>query len=92
MKDCLFCKFISKEKDCPIIYEDEYTFVVLDARPATTKGGHSLVIPKKHYGLISDVPDDDLAHIAATSKKVCKALLKRHFRQELDPYIGPLDY
>ena len=52
MKDCLFCQFIRKEKDSPIIYEDEHTFVMLDARPATAEGGHSLVMPKKHYDLL----------------------------------------
>jgi len=76
MKECLFCKFISRERDCPIIFEDEHTFVMLDKRPATTKGGHSLVIPKKHYDLITDIPDDELAHIAKTIKKLSNALLK----------------
>jgi len=76
MKDGLFCQFIKKEKESPIIYEDEHTFVMLDARPATAKGGHSLVMPKKHYELLTDMPDKELAHVAATIKKVSKALLK----------------
>ena len=76
MKDCLFCQFIRKEKKCPVIYEDEHTFVMLDVRPATVQGGHSLVMPKKHYELITEIPDDELAHVAATIKKVSKALLK----------------
>lgn len=73
---CLFCQFIKGEKDRPVVYEDEHTFVMLDARPATTHGGHSLVMPKKHYELITDIPDEELACLAATIKKVSKALLK----------------
>lgn len=73
---CLFCQFIKGEKERPVIYEDEHTFAMLDARPATTHGGHSLVMPKKHYELITDIPDEELACLAATIKKISKALLK----------------
>ncbi|MBU4502316.1 MAG: HIT domain-containing protein [Nanoarchaeota archaeon] len=76
MKDCLFCQFIAKEKECPIIYEDDNIFVMLDVRPATTSGGHCLVIPKKHYHLITDVPDDELIHVGKGIKMMTKALLK----------------
>lgn len=76
MDDCIFCKIIKGEVPCPKIYEDKHTFVMLDARPATIKGGHSLVMPKKHYELITEIPDDELAKIASTIKKVSKALLK----------------
>jgi len=75
MSDCLFCQLIKGKKS--MIYEDEHSYVMLDARPATTVGGHSLVMPKKHYELITDIPDDELAHVAATIKKVSKALLKQ---------------
>ena len=76
MSDCLFCQFIAKEKECPIIYEDEHIFIMLDVRPATTPGGHCLVIPKKHYHLITDVPDEDMVHIGKGIKMITKALLK----------------
>ena len=64
MTDCIFCKIIKGEVPCPKIYEDEHTFVMLDARPATSKGGHSLVMPKKHYELITDIPDDEPVDLA----------------------------
>lgn len=75
MKDCIFCKFVKKEKKCPMIYEDEHTFVFLDHNPATEQGGHTLVLPKNHYELLTDIPDDELAKVVTTIKKVSKALL-----------------
>lgn len=76
MNDCIFCKIINKKIPSAIIYEDEKTFVMLDIAPATAKGGHTLVMPKKHYEFISEMPDDDIKAVSLTLKKLSKALLK----------------
>ncbi len=76
MKNCVFCKIIKKEIPSTKVYEDDYSLVILDIRPASKKGGHTLVIPKKHYELISDIPDEVLTKISLLIKKVSKALLK----------------
>ena len=60
MEDCVFCKIIKGEIPAIKIYEDEYTFVILDIKPATEKGGHSLVIPKQHFETIDEIPDEIL--------------------------------
>ena len=67
---------IKGEFKTEVIYEDENTFAFLDIRPAAKQGGHTLVIPKKHYELLTDIPDDELAALIKTVKKVTKALLK----------------
>ncbi len=59
MKDCIFCKIIKKEISASIIYEDEKTFAFLDIAPASPKGGHTLVMPKNHYELVSEMSDED---------------------------------
>ena len=74
--DCIFCKLIKKEIKTKIIYEDSKTFAFLDVRPASHKGGHTLVIPKKHYELLTDIPKPELSALIETVKKVTKALLK----------------
>jgi len=76
-KACIFCKMINGEIPCQSkIYEDKKTLAFLDIRPATPKGGHTLVIPKKHYELITDIPNDELIALSKTLKKVTKILLK----------------
>ena len=54
--DCIFCKIISKEIPAKILYEDVDTISFLDAFPITK--GHTLVIPKKHFSQIQDMPDN----------------------------------
>ena len=73
--DCIFCKIARGEIHCTKIWEDENTIAFLDVHPASV-GGHTLVIPKQHFELITDVPDDILTDLAKTIKKVTKVLLK----------------
>lgn len=74
--DCVFCKIIKGEIPCLKVYEDEHSFAFLSIEPAVPKGGHTLVIPKKHYELISEIPDEELASLMKSLKKVSKAVLK----------------
>ena len=75
MKDCIFCKMINGEINIKKIYEDEKTLAFLDLAPASPKGGHILVIPKKHYQLIYEMSQEDSNAIMETIKKVSKAIL-----------------
>ena len=54
--DCIFCKIISKEIPAKILYEDDDSISFLDAFPVAK--GHTLVIPKKHFAKIQDMPPD----------------------------------
>jgi len=54
--DCIFCKIISKDIPSKIMYEDDDTISFLDAFPVAK--GHTLVIPKKHYSKIQELPTD----------------------------------
>ena len=76
MKDCIFCKIINKDIPATILYEDDKTFVFLDIAPATQKGGHTLVMPKNHYELVSEMSDDDSKAVMLTIKKLALALSK----------------
>lgn len=63
---CIFCKIIKKEEKAKIIYEDENILAFLDKDPQTE--GHTLVIPKKHFEGILDIPEDILNKIIIFSK------------------------
>ena len=67
-KECIFCQIVRKEKEAYLVYEDEHCAAFLDAYPVNE--GHTLVVPKKHYKNIYDIPEDILAYIM----KVCKKL------------------
>ncbi len=71
VEDCLFCKIIRGEVPSYTLYEDEDVKVFLDIFPVSK--GHSLVIPKKHYEQILDVPKEEmifLKNLPMISKKL----------------------
>ncbi|MBI2499669.1 HIT family protein [Candidatus Woesearchaeota archaeon] len=70
--DCIFCKIVNKKILADIIYEDKDTLAFLDISPVNP--GHLLVIPKKHYKMMIDTPDDILASVFARSKRLMKTL------------------
>jgi len=55
MKSCIFCKIAKGEIPCWKIYEDKNFLAFLDINPFVE--GHTLVIPKKHYHWVWDLPD-----------------------------------
>jgi histidine triad (HIT) family protein len=71
-KDCIFCEIVNKEIPAAVVYEDENVISFLDIMPANK--GHCLVVPKKHYGTLLDIPDEDLSELVKVVKKVGKAL------------------
>ena len=70
MKDCIFCKIVCGEVPCEKVYEDEHTLAFLDIAPASKH--HALVIPKKHYENMFDIPEPELLHVMKAVKKVVK--------------------
>ena len=72
MNECVFCKIVKKEVPSDIIYEDNNFFAFLDINPNNT--GHSLVIPKKHYKNIYDLPDEVICGIGPIIKKIAVAV------------------
>lgn len=73
--DCIFCKIAKGEIPCAKVYEDKDILAFLDIEPASKAGGHTLVIPKKHYESITDIPDALLSKAVKVVKKVGKALM-----------------
>ena len=66
--DCLFCKIVNGEIPSYKIYEDELVYAFLDINPDSN--GHTLLIPKKHYLDMSDIPLDTLTHIFKVAKEL----------------------
>jgi len=54
--DCIFCQIAAGEIPCYKIYEDDVFLAFLDVQPWVE--GHTLVIPKKHYRWVWDLPPE----------------------------------
>lgn len=54
MTDCIFCKIANLEIPSNIVFENDNFLAFLDIRPLNP--GHTLVIPRKHYRWVWDVP------------------------------------
>jgi len=59
MNDCIFCKIAKSEIPSTKRYEDKDFFAFDDINPKAKI--HLLVIPKKHFGSISTLENDDFA-------------------------------
>ena len=75
MEDCIFCKIINGDIPCMKVYEDDVCLAYLDINPDSD--GHTLIIPKKHYKDIYDIPNDTLSHIYDISKKIMDMLKEK---------------
>jgi len=72
--DCLFCKIIKGEIPSAKVYEDEHSFAFLNIRPINP--GHTLLVPKKHFANLYEMPDEILANLAPVIKKLGIAVKK----------------
>jgi histidine triad (HIT) family protein len=59
MADCIFCKIIAGQIPCTKVYEDATCLVFMDINPISP--GHTLVVPKKHYEAITEMPAEEAA-------------------------------
>lgn len=55
MDDCIFCQIVADELPSYKIYEDRKFCAFLAIHPI--REGHTLVIPKKHYRWVWDIPE-----------------------------------
>ena len=69
---CLFCKIIAGEIPSKKVYEDETIFAFLDINPRNP--GHALVIPKKHYTTLLDMPARDVGKLFEGVRMVAEAV------------------
>jgi len=74
MDECIFCKIVKGEIPSNKIYENNSFFAFLDIAPVNK--GHTLVIPKKHYKNILDMPEKELKGYMETIQKVSRMVIK----------------
>ena len=70
----IFTEIIEGKRPGFIIFEDEHHVAILDKYPIDT--GHSLVIPKKPYEKITDMPKNGVADLFSLVPQIANAILK----------------
>jgi len=73
-QSCIFCRIVAGELPSYRVYEDEWVMALLDIRPVGR--GHTLVIPKRHFENVLDIPEDLMLHIYRIAKRVAEAQKK----------------
>ncbi|MFH0711194.1 MAG: HIT family protein [Candidatus Aenigmatarchaeota archaeon] len=72
-KDCIFCQIALGKIPAKVVYQDGEVLAFLDINPSNK--GHVLVIPKKHYPDLSDIPEHDFKHFMGVVKRVGEAVI-----------------
>ena len=78
---CIFCEIVNKVENSYIIYENSNLIVILDADPINE--GHVLIITKKHYLDLDEIPESIINDIFHISGKIIKSLKQVY---QLDGY------
>jgi len=68
---CSFCN-IARHDDAFRVFEDEHTIAFLDHRPLFP--GHCLLIPRRHFATIQDLPDSLIAPLFGTVRMLSAAV------------------
>lgn len=71
MAECLFCKIASGEIPTKIIFDSEDVMAFLDIKPGNP--GHVLVMPKKHYMILPQLPEELNAKLLQLIKVIVQA-------------------
>lgn len=75
MDDCVFCKISKGEIPSEKIYENDNFFSVSDIEPYVE--GHSLVISKKHFETVLDLPSSIGQELLDCIKKTSLKLIEK---------------
>tara|TARA_Y100000310_G_scaffold341089_1_gene439056 strand:+ start:701 stop:1450 length:750 start_codon:yes stop_codon:yes gene_type:complete len=73
-KQCIFCQIIAGKVQSKKVYEDEEVIAILDVNPANP--GHLLIMPKEHYSIMPQIPDDEIGHVFAVAKALSNSSLR----------------
>jgi len=73
-KNCIFCHIVSGKVPSKKVFEDDKVLAILDINPASP--GHVLLLPKEHFVIMPQMPQDLTSHMMLTAKNISKALLK----------------
>jgi histidine triad (HIT) family protein len=86
MDDCIFCKIAKGEIKNDFVYNDDNFFGVFAINPKTE--GHILIISKKHYKTLLDMPASLGSELLDAVKSVGLKLIKDGFGEGFNLIIN----
>jgi len=72
LRDCLFCQIVAGERPAHVVLESPETIAFLDHRPVFP--GHTLLIPRRHYETLADLPPDLVAELFGQAQLLAVAV------------------
>ena len=69
---CAFCDIASGAAAAHVVFSDESCIAFLDIRPLFP--GHCLLIPRGHYETLPDLPEDLVAPLFKTARRLSEAV------------------
>ncbi|MBD3313390.1 HIT domain-containing protein [Candidatus Woesearchaeota archaeon] len=85
-QNCIFCHIIAGKVASRKVYEDDKAVGILDINPANP--GHVVIIPKEHYAIMPQIPEDILAHLFMVTKGISQACLKAFKAQGTNIFVA----
>src|SRR3989344_2830137 len=74
-ENCVFCKIARGEISAQKVAESNNFFAILDVNPKSK--GHTLIIPKKHFVTLFDIPNNLGEELLKFTKKVAFEVLEK---------------
>src|SRR6185295_15621881 len=71
---CTFCDLIRGAAEVSVCHEDSDAIAFMDIQPVNN--GHVLVVPRKHYESLLDVPEDIGMHLFKVTMRLANAVRK----------------
>lgn len=71
--DCIFCKIVAGKIPAQVVFDTEEAVAFLDVAPLAD--GHTLLIPKRHYHVLHDMPAAELRALTAHLPRLAAAVM-----------------
>jgi histidine triad (HIT) family protein len=65
---CTFCDLVRGAAEVSVCYEDAMALAFMDIQPVNL--GHTLVVPKRHYESLADIPHEVAMHLFDVAMKL----------------------
>jgi len=84
-ENCILCQIVGNQVPAYVIYEDDIALGILDVNGAQL--GHTFIIPKNHYPILEQVPDEEIGHLFNVANKISSALFEKMKIQGTNIYV-----
>jgi histidine triad (HIT) family protein len=73
--ECIFCRIVAGQEPSWKVHEDDSIYAFLDIAPISEF--HTLVVPKRHFESVFDLPPEEMASLSVGVKAVVDLLARK---------------